>query len=334
MVRRLAACVILATITLAAPVPAAAADSTAAAAAHYKQGRKLYQVAEYARALDEFKAAYLARDDPAFLYNIAQCHRQLGDNRQALTFFKRYLADAPANVANRAEAENMVKDLEAKLAAAPSPVPPAPPPAEAPPATPPAPAPTPTLTASPPPASSPAGRSGWHVQLALGGGGMRDDFDWGNGLINGNATGGSVAGQVAVAYGVMPRLAIGGLIAGESVQSPNIRIADQPSNTVDVGALGFIGAFADFRLATDRATGAHFQAALGGARMSITDRGGGVSNHSPAGGGIVLGAGYDWRLADNWQWGVLGRLMAVTLGDEGVTHRLGALSVLLSASYR
>jgi hypothetical protein len=163
---------------------------------------------------------------------------------------------------------------------------------------------------------------------------MRDDFDWGSGLVKGNATGGSGAAHVAVAYGVTPRLAVGGLVAGEWVQSPTIRIADQPSDTVDVGGLGFLGAFADFRLQADRPTGVHFLAALGGASMKITDRGGTVSNHSPAGGGMVLGAGYDWRLGDSWQWGVLGRLMAVTLSDEGVTHRLGAMSVLLSASYR
>src|SRR5262245_24016710 len=99
---------VLLAMTLAWAGAATAADGTAAAPAHFKQGRKLYQVGEYAQALDEFKKAYLAREDAAFLFNIAQCHRQLGDNRQALTFFKRYLADAPPTVANRAEAENLV----------------------------------------------------------------------------------------------------------------------------------------------------------------------------------------------------------------------------------
>ena len=104
-------------------------------------------------------------------------------------------------------------------------------------------------------------------------------------------------------------------------------------NTVSVGALGFLGLMADFRLAADRATGWHFQAALGGARLSITDDAGMVSGHSPAGGGLVVGAGYDWQLSDNWQWGLLARLMALTLSDEGVDHQVGALSILIGASY-
>lgn len=58
-----------------------------------------------------------------------------------------------------------------------------------------------------------------------------------------------------------------------------------------------------------------------------------VSGHSPAGGGLVVGAGYDWQLSDNWQWGLLARLMALTLSDEGVDHQVGALSILIGASY-
>lgn len=87
------------------------ADNVAAAAAHYKQGRKLYQVGEYARALEEFKQAYLAKEDAAFLFNIAQCHRKLGHAQDAITFYKNYLRRAP-RAANRSEVERLIAELE------------------------------------------------------------------------------------------------------------------------------------------------------------------------------------------------------------------------------
>src|SRR5262249_3013755 len=81
--------------------PAAAADD---AATHYKKGRSLYNVSEYRAALDEFKQAYVLHEDPAFLYNIAQCHRQLGNHREAITFYKRFLNESP-KASNRKEIE-------------------------------------------------------------------------------------------------------------------------------------------------------------------------------------------------------------------------------------
>lgn len=93
-----------------------AQDDLAAAKAHYSKATRLYEVGEYHQALDEFKAAHLAKPDPSFLYNIAQCHRQLGDFEQAVTMYKRFLTASP-NAANRTEVEKRVADLEADLAA-------------------------------------------------------------------------------------------------------------------------------------------------------------------------------------------------------------------------
>ena len=67
--------------------------------------------------LDEFKAAHLAKADPVFLYNIAQCHRQLGEREQAITLYRRFLAASP-NAPDRPEVERRVAELEAELAAA------------------------------------------------------------------------------------------------------------------------------------------------------------------------------------------------------------------------
>ena len=107
-------------VAFASATPARAADEVAAA--HYKKGRSLYNVSEYRGALEEFKAAYVVHEDPALLYNIAQCHRMLGNHREAITFYKRFLGESPG-AKNRKEIERLIGELEAKAAEAPPPAP-------------------------------------------------------------------------------------------------------------------------------------------------------------------------------------------------------------------
>jgi hypothetical protein len=81
--------------------------------------------------LREFKEAYRIVGDPAFLFNIAQCHRKLGHPADAISFYKTYLRRAPASP-HRAEVEKLITDLEKadagrSVAAAPAPAPTAPP---------------------------------------------------------------------------------------------------------------------------------------------------------------------------------------------------------------
>lgn len=81
----------------------------------YDEGRRRYDLNEFAAALDAFKRAYLNYEDPAFLFNIAQCHRQLGQKQEAIRFYRSYLrnkADAP----NREEVKATVSRLETEVA--------------------------------------------------------------------------------------------------------------------------------------------------------------------------------------------------------------------------
>src|SRR5262249_25337375 len=55
----------------------------------FERGQRLYTISRYREALDEFKEAYLLKQDPALLYNIAQCHRLLGEAHEAITFYRR-----------------------------------------------------------------------------------------------------------------------------------------------------------------------------------------------------------------------------------------------------
>jgi hypothetical protein len=308
--------------------PAAAADEEASA--HYKKGRSLYNVSEYRAALDEFKQAYVAHEDPAFLYNIAQCHRQLGNHREAITFYKRFLNESP-KAPNRKEIERLISDLEVKTAGAPPPAPDAaasPPPAPAEAAPPPsqaAPLPAPIPEVAPAPA--PAGHAGLHFEIAVGAGGFHDSFTW-LGVSRGTATGASGAFQLGLTYGLLSHLALGALIASETVQSPKVETGGVTNTNVSVGTLGFLGVLVDLRPHPGPA-GWHFEGALGGARMSIKDKSGVVSPNSPSGAAILLGAGYDWSLGPNWQLGFLARFFGGSLSDQGVTHDVTAGSVMI-----
>lgn len=87
---------------------------------HYAAATKFYDLAEYEGALREFKEAYRAVEDPAFLFNIAQCHRKLGHTQDAITFYRNYLRRAP-HAANRAEVERRIAELERAPAGPPPP---------------------------------------------------------------------------------------------------------------------------------------------------------------------------------------------------------------------
>src|SRR5205085_2780846 len=53
---------------------------------------------------------------PAFLFNIGQCHRQLGHVQDAITFYRAYLRNLP-NADNRDEVKELVSKLEQTAAA-------------------------------------------------------------------------------------------------------------------------------------------------------------------------------------------------------------------------
>jgi tetratricopeptide (TPR) repeat protein len=87
-------------------------DGKVAAKAHYEAATRLYDIREYTKALEEYKAAYLAKPDAAFLFNIGQCYRKLGKNPEALDFFQQYLRKAPAEDPNRTQVEARIRELE------------------------------------------------------------------------------------------------------------------------------------------------------------------------------------------------------------------------------
>jgi tetratricopeptide (TPR) repeat protein len=124
----------------------AAEHGKRSAEAYYQKGMKAYTLGHFEDAIEEFEKAYELRQEPIFLYNIAQSHRQNNSPQRAIFFYRRYL-EADPEAKNRVEVEKRIKDMESHLNAKPengAPPPPATPPT--------APAPT---TAAPPPVAPP-----------------------------------------------------------------------------------------------------------------------------------------------------------------------------------
>ena len=127
------------------PAPGAArSEAVKKAKEHFSSGQRLFTVSRYREALEQFKEAYVNIQDPVFLFNVAQCHRLLGERAEAVRFYRRYLEAAP-KAPERARAEKWISELEGAGAV---PVPPAPAPSLST-----APAPVAPTPVTPPPAS-------------------------------------------------------------------------------------------------------------------------------------------------------------------------------------
>lgn len=128
---------------------AAADEGREKARALYESGTAHYNLAEYKEALEDFKGAYRNFREPTFLFNIAQCERQLHDYAAAAAHYRAYRRETP-EAPNRPEVDQLISEMDRQAAAQPAPEPPT-----APVLTPaPAPEPVPTtsvVTASPPP---------------------------------------------------------------------------------------------------------------------------------------------------------------------------------------
>jgi len=94
---------------------AAQAQDTASAKAHFKSGTTFYDLGKYDDAIREFEAAYEAKSDPAFLFNLAQAHRLAGHTTEALHFYRTYLRYVP-NPPNLADIQSNVQALEKQAA--------------------------------------------------------------------------------------------------------------------------------------------------------------------------------------------------------------------------
>ena len=104
-----------------------AAPSEAVSRAHFVKAQKSFTQHDWRRALDEFTAASESAPTelPDLWFDIAQCHRNLGHQRQAAAAFTRYLTLAP-DAPDRDKVRSLIVTLGGKIEDPPAPPPPAP----------------------------------------------------------------------------------------------------------------------------------------------------------------------------------------------------------------
>ena len=78
---------------------------------HFRQGQKQYGKADYSKALRSFNLAYQKDPQPAFLFNIGQCHWELGNFTKAAKYFKKYLEESP-RASNKKAIRKLIKEAE------------------------------------------------------------------------------------------------------------------------------------------------------------------------------------------------------------------------------
>ena len=110
------ALLLLGLFLLSAASPAVADDSKTAARQAYRRALQHYNLAEWSPALASFTEAYRLYEEPSFLFNIAQCHRQLGHQQDAITFYRSFLRNTP-DAKNREEVQQLISRLETSVAA-------------------------------------------------------------------------------------------------------------------------------------------------------------------------------------------------------------------------
>ena len=218
MSHNLLLCVVALPLFLAPPAVAAPPATPAAKEGNGPDARALnseaqteYDLGHYRKALDLYESLYKLRPLPALLFNIAQCHRKLGELKEAANTYRSFIVYAEPGSGEMRKAQELLAQVELALSQGesatkvapnetfqsttprerpPAPpvilvtAPPTPPPAAA--AAPPAPAPAPAVVVSAP--QKPAVRS-HTTSYVLGGIGVAA------------LAGGSVLGLVSMSAG-------------------------------------------------------------------------------------------------------------------------------------
>jgi hypothetical protein len=94
----------------------ARADDAQQARDLFTQGNTFFDLGQFDKAIDAWQKGYQLKNDPGFLYNIAQAYRVMEEAQKAIFFYKRYLSNAP-KAHNRAEVEQKIDALQKQLAA-------------------------------------------------------------------------------------------------------------------------------------------------------------------------------------------------------------------------
>ena len=314
------------------PTPeAAATDGDQRARLKFEDGRKAYGDGRYRDAWADFHEAYQLSNRPELLYNIGQTADRLGQDADALKAFKMYLQRLP-EAQNRHDVENRIRALEERVGASGQPAPqtlgetstsaaasvsttsePAPPP-----------------PAAPSKSAGPA-RSGLYFRAALGLAYLGDSISDNN--VDASISGGGTMGNIAVGYAVLPGFVVAGALYHEWAPKPTLSLETRDFDLSSAN-LWMFGVQADWYI-NPKTMGWHIEGALSVAWLTL--KGEGITSvlerTGPSGIGLVLGGGYEWGIAGDWSFGVLGRLALAGLTSDTTSHGVYSPSILASLSW-
>jgi tetratricopeptide (TPR) repeat protein len=79
------------------------------------EGNQHFNAGELQPALDKYELAFRVKPTPAYQFNIAECHRKLGEYREAIASYEAYLAGVP-RAKNREAVESTLAETQKQLA--------------------------------------------------------------------------------------------------------------------------------------------------------------------------------------------------------------------------
>ncbi len=82
---------------------------------HFDRAEVYYRQANFREALAEYRKAHELRPHSSLIFNMAQCHRQLGEHRKALFMYRLFLTERP-DAPNKAEVNLWIAELEKEMA--------------------------------------------------------------------------------------------------------------------------------------------------------------------------------------------------------------------------
>lgn len=88
---------------------------TAQAREHYLRGERLFALGRFGEAMAAYEAAYELSSLPELLFNIGQCHRNLGNYESAVFSFQQFLKHKP-EAPNREAVRALIQELETAMA--------------------------------------------------------------------------------------------------------------------------------------------------------------------------------------------------------------------------
>jgi tetratricopeptide (TPR) repeat protein len=99
------------TFTFASDLSARPNSDVVRAKALFERAEVHFNVGEFKKALDLYSKAFKTKQLPAFLFNIAQCHRYLKEYDLAIFFYKRFLSQKPSSP-HRTMVEGFIEQCE------------------------------------------------------------------------------------------------------------------------------------------------------------------------------------------------------------------------------